>query len=63
MNTVKKVVKARATKTAKASNKKISVEDWLKAYLKHKNASRTNGDKAKAADELSKLESALLSQL
>ena len=60
MESVKKVVRA---KTTKSSGKKISVEQWLKAYIKHKTAPRENGVKGKAAEELAKLEAELLKQL
>ena len=60
MEKVKKVVKA---KTVKSTSKKVSVEQWLKAHIKHNTASRDNGEKAKAAEELAKLEAELLKQL
>jgi len=60
MESVKKVVKA---ETAKSSGKKVIVEQWLKAYLKHKIAPRENGVKGEAAEELAKLEAELLKQL
>tara|TARA_R110002020_G_scaffold191864_2_gene391825 strand:- start:169 stop:357 length:189 start_codon:yes stop_codon:yes gene_type:complete len=62
MEKIKKVVRASAPKATKAV-KKVSVEQWLKAYIKHKTSPRENGAKGKAAEELAKLEAALLKQL